>query len=125
MGVVITFVIALIQAGKGAGAGDVVREASVVGVAAASVVLRRRKSFRDHLRACCQWRFEDRGEGFGDGAGTSSSGVAEVAASLHGIVLGFDFAGYVGITMLVLFGFKRCRMVVNENFRRRRREMLI
>ena len=116
MGVIVTFVIALIQAGEGVGMGDVVQEASVVGVVAVSTVLRRRKSFGDRLRVCCLWRFEDWGEGFGDGTGTSS-GVTKVAAGLHGVVLGLDFACGVGIAVLVLFGFKQCRVVVNENFR--------
>jgi len=96
--------------------GDIVREASVVGAAAASMFSRRHKSFGDCLRVCCWWRFEDWGEGFGDGVGTSS-GITEVAAGLHGIVLGFDFTCCVGVAVLVLFNFKQCRVVVNKNFR--------
>ena len=106
MGVIVTFVIALIQASKGMGAGDIVRKVSGVGAAAASMVLRRHESFGDHLRACCWWRFDDWGEGFGDGTGMSSSGIAEVTAGLHGVVLGFDFTGCVGVAVLVLFSFK-------------------
>ena len=49
----------------------------------------------------------------------SGGSIAEVTAGLHGVVLGFNFVGCVGIAMLVLFGFKQCRMVVNENFRYR------
>ena len=119
MGVIITFIITLIQAGKGMGVGDIVWEASGIGVAAASTVLRRCKSFREHLRACCRWRFDDQGKGFGDGTGMSSGGIAKVTADLHCIVLSIDFAGFVGITVLVLFGLKQCRVVVNENFRHR------
>ena len=111
MGVVITFVIASIDACKGMEACDVV---GVEGLVVASIFDADSwscKSFGDCLRACFLWRIEDGGEGFWDGTEGFCS-VVKVAACLGGSVFGFDFLHGMDAPVFVFFGFKWHRVSV-------------
>ena len=98
-------------------------EASGVDAVAARAVSQRCWTLGDRLIACCHCSY--RSEGCGNGAGLSG-GAAEVAAGLHGIMLGFNFAG--GVDGLVLFfsSWEQCGDFINESWRQRRthREIL-